>query len=153
MNVVLNDEQDDPLPPALDRLVELTLRNEGFPPDTEVALSFVDRGRMAQLNETHLGRSGPTDVLAFPIEDLTPGTVPAVDPDGPPLQLGDVFICPAYVGDQATAVGVPFDAEVSLMVVHGLLHLLGYDHEQDDEAESMERREAELLALVGHTRR
>jgi probable rRNA maturation factor len=85
-------------------------------------------------------------VLAFPLEHLHPGQRPALSPNGPPLNLGDVFVCPAVVRDNAAAAGVGFLDEMSLMVVHGLLHLLGYDHFDDDEAELMEARETELLS-------
>ena len=108
---------------------------------------------MAGYNERFLDREGPTDVLAFPVEDLLPGVVPDLDPHGPPLIVGDVIISPAYVEKQAQRFGVSPADEMALMVAHGTLHLLGYDHETDLEAEHMEQRERELLAKVGRTRR
>ncbi len=62
------------------------------------------------------------------------------------MNLGDVYICPAYVKRQAEREGVAYETEMALMVVHGILHLLGYDHELDAEAEAMESRERDLLA-------
>jgi probable rRNA maturation factor len=108
---------------------------------------------MAAYNERFLDRSGPTDVLAFPVEELMPGVIPDTDPQGPPLMLGDVIIAPGYVRQQAESNGAGFDDEMALMVTHGILHLLGYDHVDDEEAERMESRERELLAMVGKIRR
>jgi probable rRNA maturation factor len=92
-------------------------------------------------------------VLAFPLEELLPGVVPDHDPHGPPLVIGDVLVAPSYVRRQAEEMGVAYDDELALMVTHGILHLLGYDHEDDDDAVRMERRERDLLALVGRVRR
>jgi probable rRNA maturation factor len=108
---------------------------------------------MAGYNERFLKRDGPTDVLAFPVEELLPGVVPEHDVHWPPIMLGDVIIAPAYVTTQATEFEVDFEDEMALMVTHGILHLLGYDHEIDEDAERMERRERELLNKVGRVRR
>jgi probable rRNA maturation factor len=153
VNIILLDEQDDPLPPEpLVRLAEIVMAGEGLPADTAVAITLVDAERIAELNSAHMAKTGPTDVLSFPIEDLVPGVPATREPDGPPVDLGDVLICPSVVRANADASGVEFDDEMSLMVVHGLLHLLGYDHVVDDEAERMESRERLHLAEVGRTR-
>jgi probable rRNA maturation factor len=73
-------------------------------------------------------------------------------PGGPPIELGDVFIAPSVVRDNAQRSGARFEDELALMVVHGLLHLLGWDHEVDDKATRMEARESELLARIGRVR-
>lgn len=137
-------------------LARAVLAAEGVRGETEVSLLFVDEATIAELNERFLGRPGPTDVLAFPIdEDPSPGgrspdqggTGPgdgAGDDDVPTL-LGDVVVCPAVAARHAEDHGVPFEDEVALLVVHGVLHLLGMDHEAEAEAEEMERREQELL--------
>ncbi|HEX9643130.1 MAG TPA: rRNA maturation RNase YbeY [Acidimicrobiia bacterium] len=153
MNLVLADEQDDPLPaePLL-VLAEVVLRAEGYPDATEMSIVLVDEARIAELNQDHLGRHGPTDVLSFPVEDLEPGVVPVPSAGGPPLALGDVYICPAVVRRRADATGVPLDDEMGLMVVHGILHLLGYDHGDDSDAEYMEGRERTLLEASGRSR-
>ena len=155
MTVVVFDEQEDELPSA-DELVALAgivLEGEGLPTGTEVAITLVDEPRIAELNEEHLGKSGPTDVLSFPLEDLVPGIVPeSPGPNGPPPAIGDVFICPSYVREKALAAGVAFDDEIALMVVHGLLHLLGYDHVIDADAELMEAQERRYLARAGRVR-
>ncbi len=158
MKIEFLDDRDDPSlsstaeVDSLERLAATTLAAEGFEEDVEVAITFVDEAPMAQLNTTHLGKPGPTDVLSFPLEDLAPGAIAEGPEGGPPRNIGDIFICPAVVADNATAAAVSFEDEMALMVVHGLLHLLGYDHIVDSEAEQMEQRERDLLAAVGRTR-
>lgn len=154
MSIFLADEQTERVGlDDLHSLAEVVLREEGYPNDAEVALLFVDESEMASYNEKFLNRQGPTDVLAFPVEELLPGLVPQTNPQGPPLLLGDVIVAPAYVRRQARHHGVSFEDEIALMVTHGILHLLGYDHVDDDDAELMERRERELLGKVGRSRR
>jgi probable rRNA maturation factor len=138
------------------RLAQLVLDEERVPADAELSVLFVGEDTIADLNERFLDGTGPTDVLAFPLDDEPlpggrhpdeggrgPGT-PA-DDDEPPLVLGDVLVCPAVARRQAEEHGHPLDDELALLVVHGVLHLLEYDHAEDDDAARMRRREQELL--------
>jgi probable rRNA maturation factor len=136
-------------------LARQVLAARGIKGETEVSLLFVDEEAIAGLNEKFLGKSGPTDVLSFPIEDepgptgRSPdlgGSGPGTSPEEGVLSLlGDVVICPAVAGRNAAEHEVSLDDEVALLVVHGLLHLLGMDHEKDAEAERMEALEQQLL--------
>ena len=154
MSIFLADEQTEQVGlDDLHALAETVLREEGYPADAEVTLLLVSDSEMASYNERFLDRGGPTDVLAFPVEDLIPGLVPDREPHGPPLMLGDVVVAPAYVRRHADELGVSFEDEMALMVTHGILHLLGYDHVDDVDAERMEARERELLAKVGRAGR
>ncbi|MDQ2754172.1 MAG: rRNA maturation RNase YbeY, partial [Actinomycetota bacterium] len=125
--------------------------------DTELSVLFVDEASIADLNKRFLGKDGPTDVLAFPIDEEpaesgrspdSGGTGPGFtsEPIEAPVLLGDVVICPAVAFRNAPDHAGSYDDELALLVVHGILHLLGMDHEQDDEAELMEARERDLLA-------
>lgn len=153
MNIFLADEQDEPLSiDTLTRLAELVLESEGLDDATEMTLMLVTDDVIAGYNQQFMEREGPTDVLAFPLEHATPGSPPQRALNGPPLNLGDVIISPAYVGRQAASNGTDSLDELALMVVHGTLHLLGYDHPDDSTAEAMERRERDLLAKVGRKR-
>lgn len=153
MNIFLADEQDEPLTSEpLVELAALVLESEGFADDTEMTLMFVTDEDAAGYNERFMGRTGPTDVLAFPLEHLHPGQTPKREVNGPPINLGDVIVAPAYVAVQARGNGVAPEDEMALMVVHGTLHLLGYDHPSDELAEAMEAKEREILARVGRTR-
>jgi probable rRNA maturation factor len=103
----------DVLPEAqLRRLCALAAVSAGIE-EGHVAIEFVDAGRIAQLNAEHRGKSGPTDVLSFPVDEAT-------FTDGAPRELGDVVICPDHTEDLCEA------------IVHGVLHLVGMDHERDD---------------------
>ena len=157
--VFVADEQSDVTIDLLrwSRLAQLVLDTERVAPDVHVALVFVDEPSMAQLNERFLGQPGPTDVLAFPIDDDVPesGRVPdrggkgpgsAGEPTEPPVLLGDVYVCPSVAVRQAAERSIEIDAELALLVVHGLLHLLDYDHTEPDETEAMQGRHREILA-------
>jgi probable rRNA maturation factor len=136
-------------------LARQVLAARGIKGETEVSLLFVDEEAIASLNEKFLGKSGPTDVLSFPIEDepgptgRSPdlgGSGPGTSPEEGVLSLlGDVVICPAVASRNAVAHEVSLDDEVALLVVHGLLHLLGMDHVKEAEAERMEALEQQLL--------
>lgn len=154
MGVFLANEQTEDVDPAeLRRIAELVLTEEGYPKESEVTILLISEEEMADYNSRFLDRDGPTDVLAFPLEELIPGLAPDHDPHGPPLVIGDVLIAPAYVRRSAASMGVAYADEMALMAAHGILHLLGYDHEEDEAATRMEERERHLLALVGRTRR
>ncbi len=106
----------------------------------ELNLLFVDAAAMAELNEAHMGVDGPTDVLAFPIDGDDEVTA------GVPTLLGDVVVCPEVARRYAADHGVTMDDELALLVVHGVLHVLGHDHAEPDEAAEMKGREQALLA-------
>ncbi len=138
---------------ALGSFAQATLEREGVDPEARLTLTFTSVEEMSDLNAAHMGKRGPTDVLSFPIEDAAPDAPPAPSPGGPPLDLGDIVISGEVVAHHAEQFGVTFDDELYLMVCHGVLHILGWDHQTVDEAERMEAREAQHLATVGRTRR
>ncbi len=139
------------------RLATRVLEAEGMRDDCELSMLFVDEDVMAGLNSKFHGQEGPTDVLAFPIDEdpveggRSPdsgGTGPGYSPPEPgdmPLMLGDIVVCPAVADRNAPDHAGTYIDELALLVVHGILHLLGMDHLEDDEAEAMEKREQELL--------
>lgn len=148
------DEQAEVVDVAFLRdLAILVLELEACPSDTEVSVVLVGDQEMEGYNRRFLDRSGPTDVLSLPIEELAPGRPPGSIRGGPPPMLGDVIIDPAYIRRQAEELDRSFDDEIALMVVHGLLHLLGYDHEDDTDAARMDERQSALLAEVGRKSR
>jgi probable rRNA maturation factor len=117
--------------PAAAAAVRSALAAEGVQ-SGEVGVAFVDERRIAELNAEHRGKPSPTDVLSFPIDGR------ALLPDGVPRQLGDLVVCPAV----ASAEGTP----IATLLVHGVLHLVGYDHETGGGA--MLVRQNELLSEV-----
>jgi probable rRNA maturation factor len=126
------------------RLAALTLRDAGG--SGELTLTFVDRAEIAALNEQHLGKAGPTDVLSFPLDAAASDVVDG--DDDVPVLLGDVVICPAVARDQAPDHAGTLDDELALLVVHGVLHVLGHDHADTEETAAM--RAEELAVLVAH---
>ena len=115
----------------LDRWADLArsvLAGMGFDQPVEMGLRMVGRREMAQLNRAHMGHTGPTDVLSFPVDGdprtdaAGPGSGPGAD--GAPAVLGDVVLCPAVAAEHAAERSVPVDDELALLVVHGILHLL-----------------------------
>lgn len=147
------DDHPTSISGALDALVRDVLIDQAYPERVEVCIHIVGSEIIRRHNAEALGKDQPTDVVSFPLEDLVPGAAPTVDPDGPPLILGDVFIAPEIVHERAARHGYDPDAEMALMAVHGVLHLLGYDHAEDDEAETMEAIETRILAKHGMRRR
>jgi probable rRNA maturation factor len=116
------------------RLATKVLQGEGA--SGSLSLVFVDEARMAELNAQFLGETGPTDVLAFPLhEDDDP------HPDGAPVLLGDVVVCPSVARRYATEHGRALEDELALLVVHGVLHVLGHDHADEEDTAVMQAAE------------
>lgn len=107
----------------------------------EISVSFVVDDVIHELNRTWRGIDRVTDVLSFECDAVDDPTVPADEP----IELGDIILAPAQISRQAPGFGNTPADECRLMLVHGLLHLLGYDHIEDDDAAVMEAREDALL--------
>ncbi len=103
-------------------------------PLAELCIKAVDEDTIAQLNEQWMDKEGPTDVLAFPMDELRPGLVNE-EPQSPEegAVLGDLVLCPAVAERQGETAGHGTTAEIELLTVHGILHLLGYDHAEPEE--------------------
>jgi probable rRNA maturation factor len=159
VDVFVADEQSDHPVDSLRwvRLARDVLNAEGVRGDAELSMLFVDETSMADLNERFLGKRGPTDVLAFPIDEEVvesgrspdsggpgPGYLPT-EPSELPTLLGDLVICPLVAARNAPEHAGTYDDEIALLIVHGILHLMGNDHVDEEEAEAMEQRERELL--------
>ncbi len=113
-------------------------------PGGSLDVFFVDVATMTELNQQHMGASGPTDVLAFPLDD--DNSVPVAGM----RHLGDVVICSEVAAANATTHAGTVEAEVALLIIHGVLHILGHDHAASDEAAVMAERESVNLAREGH---
>ena len=128
----------------VERVCECVLTEEDVTRMCYVSVTVVGEERIRELNRDWRGIDRATDVVSLECERPD-------DPDlaeGEPCELGDIVLAPTYIERQAREFGNTFDAEFTLLLVHGLLHLLGYDHVVDDEAEEMERREDELVSLI-----
>lgn len=135
-------EELEPLP--LEELALFVLSHQNKPDNTEVSISFVTDESIAELNAKYRQKEGPTDVLSFECDGCEDDNIPSSG-DAPVFTLGDVVIAPDVALRQMQEYGTSFEEEISLLMVHGLLHLCGYDHIEDEEAERMESLEAALL--------
>jgi probable rRNA maturation factor len=143
MNVdVLNESGADVDVVGLTRLCRFTMRRMRLHPATELTVRLVDTGTIAVLNEQWMGKKGPTDVLSFPMDELTPGRDDEESPEG---YLGDIALCPQVAEQQAPAAGHSTQDEIELLTVHGILHLLGYDHAEPAEHQEMFGIQGRLL--------
>lgn len=116
-------------------------------PDAEASIHIVDLATIAELHVRWLDLEGPTDVMSFPMDELSPGGGGRPDADVPgSSMLGDIVLCPQFAEKQAVAAGHGLDHELALLTVHGCLHLLGYDHATPDEEREMFALQNELLA-------
>ena len=121
-------------------LADFSLRSLGIHPESELSISLVDMEEMSSLHMRWLDESGPTDVLSFPMDELKPNS----SSDGPGI-LGDIVLCPEYAKKQAVEIGHSLQAELEVLVVHSVLHLLGFDHRENDEKTMMFSRQNEIL--------
>ncbi len=124
--------------------VARSLLREVNEPESALSLSLVDDGRIQELNREHRGKDKPTDVLSFPLYE--PGEEP--HPEGERL-LGDVVISVDTARRQAAEYDAPLQNEIYRLLIHGLLHVMGHDHEQPDERAVMEAAERRLAAAIG----
>ena len=125
------------------RLARFVMDRMRVHPEAELCVTFVDEATISELNAKWMEKEGPTDVLAFPMDELRPGTVNEELEEG---VLGDIALCPAVAQRQAETAGHAFVDEVDLLTVHGILHLLGYDHAEPEEHREMFGLQARLLA-------
>ena len=129
----------------LAEVARLVLRSEGAPEGAEVALVIVGDDKIRELNRRYRGVDRPTDVLAFAAGEGE--AFPA--PPGAPCPLGDLIVSYPMAAAQASERDRSVDDELALLVVHGCLHLLGYDHASEDERERMWARQDALLGAAG----
>ncbi len=145
MSVDIANESDIPIDEqSLAALCRFLLRDLDVNPLAELSVLLIDVDYMADLNEKWMDASGPTDVLAFPMDELDTARRPD-EADPSPSLLGDVVLCPAVAIKQASAAGHSFDSELHLLTAHGVLHLLGYDHGEPDEEREMFAVQRRLL--------
>lgn len=140
---MLNESGSEVDVTQLGRLTRYVLDRMRIHPQAELCLKLVDPDTIATLNEKWMDKDGPTDVLAFPIDELTPGSDGEEFEDG---TVGDVVLCPQVAAEQAPTNGQTTEQEIELLTVHGVLHLLGYDHAEADERREMFALQSRLLA-------
>ncbi len=148
MSIEINNETGAEV--GEEQLVSLAthvLGEMGINPLAELSIVIVDEDVMSELHEKWMGEAGPTDVLAFPMDELRPGGGARGDAGNPtdPALLGDVVLCPEVAARQAAEAGHSTQEELELLCTHGILHLMGYDHAEPEEHKEMFGLQAQLL--------
>lgn len=138
MPIDIVDESGEPHEPMrlarMHRHIAFLLDRLNLDPECEVSLALVDERRMEDLHRQWMDEPGPTDVLSFPMDELRPGTPGSPAPLG---VLGDIVLCPSVAARQAAAAGHSTTDELDLLLTHGVLHLLGFDHAEPEEHRRM----------------
>ena len=140
---VLNESKQEVDVRRLSTLSRFVMDRMRVHPLAELCIKVVDEATIAELNQQWMEKEGPTDVLAFPMDELRPGLVNEEPEEG---VLGDLVLCPEVAQRQGETAGHGRDAELELLTVHGILHLLGYDHAEPDEHRVMFGLQDDLLA-------
>ncbi|WP_028661127.1 rRNA maturation RNase YbeY [Nocardioides insulae] len=143
---VLNESGEELDADHLVRLARFVMDRMRVHPQAELCVKAVDEATIAELNRHWMGKEGPTDVLAFPMDELRPGLLDEEPEEG---VLGDLMLAPTVAARQGEKAGHGTLAEIELLTTHGILHLLGYDHAEPEEKQEMFALQAELLTAWG----
>ena len=139
---MINIESEIPFPKELlERAVNAALANQSASLDSELTIVLTDDSQIQDLNRDYLGIDAPTDVLSFPASES--------DPETGATYIGDIIISMPYAAKSAEKAGHPVESEVQLLVVHGVLHLLDYDHATPEEKAQMWKIQAQILGELG----
>jgi probable rRNA maturation factor len=125
------------------KLARFTMGRMRVHPEAELCLRLVDEATITEYNQRWMGKEGATDVLSFPMDELRPARDGEVEQEG---ILGDMLLCPQYAIAQAPSFNRSPEDEMRLLTIHGILHLLGYDHAEPEEEREMFALQARLLA-------
>lgn len=152
MTVIITNEQDKIEIPAdweekINKVVAICLQEEQIPEEAEVDLLFVDNEAIREMNREYRDKDSATDVLSFPMYEADE----EID-DEDEILFGDIVISLERAQEQCEEYGHSLEREVMYLLVHGLLHLAGYDHMEEEEKKEMRAREEELLAVIGAIR-
>lgn len=158
MTILIEDQQDkvavnDNVNAILHRVVEMSFRLEGFQIPSEISFLLVDNDRIRELNKEYRKIDAPTDVLSFPMAEMLNGELLEeegdYDLDEEQLMLGDIVISLQKAVEQAEEYGHSFDRELAFLAAHGVYHLLGYDHMQEDDEKRMIEKQESVLSQLG----
>ncbi len=146
MSIEVNNESgvavDEPLIASVARYALDAMR---VSPAAELCVTAVTTDAMAELHERWMDEPGPTDVMSFPMDELVEESRRSDAPDMGPALLGDIVLCPEFARTQARSAGHALADELQLLTVHGVLHLLGYDHAEPEQEREMFALQAKLL--------
>ncbi|ANB58396.1 putative rRNA maturation factor YbeY [Anoxybacillus sp. B7M1] len=140
----VTDEQME----VIAKLLNYAADVEQIPDEAEVSISFVDNEQIRMINREYRGKDQPTDVISFALEEMGEGETEIIGLDAPPV-LGDIIISVPKAQEQAKEYGHSFMRELGFLAVHGFLHLLGYDHETEEDEKEMFAKQEQILEQYG----
>ena len=158
VNIIMeNMQQKVEYTPEMEKLfslaAELSLQYENFTTDCEISLLLVDNEAIREMNKTHRGKDSSTDILSFPMALIFEGSLESDEGDynldEELLLLGDIVISMEKVREQAVEYGHSFERELAFLFTHGMFHLLGYDHENEQEEKRMMEKQEAVLSQMG----
>ncbi|GAE33399.1 rRNA maturation RNase YbeY [Halalkalibacter akibai] len=136
----------------VEEVIVKTAEAEGLSGEVEVSVTIVDEKRIQEINREYRDKDQPTDVISFALNEQGEGELHLVEDLNMPNILGDIIISAAHIQSQAEEYGHSFERELGFLAVHGMLHLLGYDHMTEAEEKEMFSRQEDILAAYGLTR-
>lgn len=152
MNLIINKETaDNDFDEIIEKAALAALCCEGVEENCQISVTLCDNEEITRLNEAYMGRVGPTDVLSFPMMEFDEAgrMLPSsMTYDGDELLLGDIVISLEKAKAQAEEYGHSLRREVGFLTIHSMLHLLGFDHNEDEEREAMQREEKKILSAI-----
>lgn len=140
----ISEEQQD----LLERLLQFAAKKEKVAEDAEISLTFVHNEEIQQLNREYRDKDAPTDVISFPMQEKTEGEMDIIGEMLPPV-LGDIIISVDKAKEQAADYNHSMERELGFLTVHGFLHLLGYDHMNEEDEKKMFRKQESILGEFG----
>jgi len=139
MEISIDNRCGSPLPlQHIEELARFVLEAEGLPKNTELSVSFVGLAEISELNSTYRNKTGPTDILSFELDDPWDASITQEDDQ---VFVGDIVINPDIAQKNAALEEVTLEEELWVLVIHGILHLVGYDHIEPEDARVMEHKE------------
>ncbi|MFC3039094.1 rRNA maturation RNase YbeY [Virgibacillus xinjiangensis] len=132
----------------LQKLLDYTAKTENIPQEAEISVNFTDNDEIQELNRNYRQKDKPTDVISFALQETVEGE-PEISGDDGPLILGDIVISIDKAKEQAEEYGHSIERELGFLAVHGLLHLLGYDHMEKEDEKKMFSRQEDILGEFG----
>jgi probable rRNA maturation factor len=136
----------------VEKVIKKTAEVEGLTGEVEVSVTIVDVKRIQEINREYRNKDQPTDVISFALNEQGDGELDLIDDPDMPNVLGDIIISFAHIKAQAEEYGHSFERELGFLTVHGMLHLLGYDHITEAKEKEMFSRQEDILAAYGLTR-
>lgn len=130
-------------------LLEFTANAEKVSPDAELSVTFVTNERIQEINKEYRQKDKPTDVISFALQEMGEGEIEIHYEEDAPSILGDIIISVPMAKEQAEDYGHSIERELGFLAVHGFLHLLGYDHETDEQEKEMFDKQKEILNAYG----